>query len=51
MARPDERTAIEAFMGETKKIDEYKRALAVVTLEAENLLNLADLSVKHVQRI
>ena len=51
MARPDERAAIEAFMGETKKIDEHKRALAVVTLEAGNPLTLVGLSVKHVQQI
>ena len=51
MLRPDERAAIEAFMGETKKIDEYKRALAVVTLDAGNPLNLVGLSIKHVQRI
>ena len=51
MLRTDERAAIEAFMGETKKIDEYKRALAVVTLDAGNPLNLVGLSIKHVQRI
>ncbi len=51
MARPDERAAIEAFMGETKKIDEHKHALAVVTLEAGNPLTLVGLSVKHVQQI
>ena len=51
MRRPDEHAAIEAFMGETKNIDEYKRALAVVTLEAGNPLNLVGLSIKHVQRI
>ena len=51
MLTPDEHAAIEAFIGETKNIDEYKRALAVVTLEAGNPLNLVGLSIKHVQRI
>ena len=51
MLTPAELAAIEAFMAETENIDEYKRALAVVTLEDGNPLGRTGLSVKHVQRI
>ena len=42
---------IEAFMGETENVDEYRRALAVVTLEAGNLPDKIGLSYKHAQRL
>ena len=51
MLTPSELTTIKAFLGETESIDEYKRALAVVTLEAGNPLAEIGLSEKHVQRI
>jgi transposase len=51
MLTPDELATIKAFMGETNNVDEYKRALAVVTLEAGNPLKEIGLSKKHAQRI
>ena len=36
MLTPSELDAIKAFMGETKNIDGYKRALAAVTLDDGN---------------
>jgi hypothetical protein len=51
MLTPAELATIKAFMGETKNIDSYKRALAVVTLEAGNPLEEIGLSKKHAQRL
>lgn len=51
MLTPAELATIEAFMAETENIDEYKRALAVVSLEAGNPLDKIGISVKHVQRM
>jgi transposase len=51
MLTPEELATIEAFMGETENIDEYKRALSVVTLEDGNPLDRTGLSLKHVQRM
>ncbi|CAG4899944.1 IS630 family transposase [Acidithrix sp. C25] len=51
MLTPEELATIEAFMAKTENIDEYKRALAVLTLEDGSPLNRTGLSVKHVQRI
>jgi len=51
MLAPEELATIEAFMAETENIDEYKRALAVLTLEDGSPLSRTGLSVKHVQRI
>ena len=51
MLTPEELVTIEAFMGETENIEEYKRALAVLTLEDGNPLDRTGLSFKHVQRI
>ncbi len=48
MLRPAELGAIEAFMAEAENIDEYKRALAVATLEDGNPLKGTGLSIKHV---
>ena len=51
MLTPEELATIKAFMGETKNIDEYKRGLAVLQLEAGNSLEMTGLSKKHAQRI
>ena len=51
MLTPEELATIEAFMNETKNIDEYKRALAVVSLEAGNPIDKIGLSYKHAQRL
>lgn len=51
MLTEDERAAIQAFMIETKRIDEYKRALAVLELEDRVPLDRTGLKEKHVQRI
>ena len=51
MLTEDERAAIQAFMRETKRIDEYKRALAVLELEDRVPLDRTGLKEKHVQRI
>ncbi len=51
MLTPEELATIKAFMGETNNVDEYKRALAVVTLEAGNPLKEIGLSKKHAQRL
>ena len=51
MRTPEELATIKAFMGETENIDEYKRALAIVTLEAGNPLEEIGLPSKHVQRV
>jgi transposase len=51
MPNPEELATIKAFMGDTENIDEYKRAPAVVTLEAGNSLEITGLSKKYAQRI
>ena len=51
MLTPAELATIEAFMREAENIDEYRRALAVVTFEAGSPLDKIGLSVKHVQRM
>ena len=51
MLNPEELTTIEKFMSGTENIDEYKRALAVITLEDGAPLARTGLSLKHVQRI
>ena len=51
MLTPSELATIKAFMRETENIDEYKRALAVLQLEAGNPLEMIGLSEKHVQRL
>lgn len=48
MLTPEEPVTIEAFMGETENIYEYKRALAVVFLEAGIPLDKMGFSVKDV---
>lgn len=51
MLNPSELATIKAFMGETENIDEYKRGLAVLQLEARNPLEMTGLSKKHAQKI
>ena len=51
MLNPEELATIEKFMSGTENIDEYKRALAVITLEDGAPLARTGLSLKHVQRI
>ena len=51
MLTPDELATIKAFMRETKKTHEYKRALAVLQLEAGISLDMLGITEKHAQRI
>ena len=51
MLTDEERKALQAFMGETKDLGEYRRAMAVANLEHGVPLDLLDVSEKHAQRM
>lgn len=51
MLTEDKRAKVQAFMGETKKTDEYMRPLAVLELQAGISLEMLGITEKYAQRL